>query len=161
MHILENPILHTQLQSILDSKLLCLLLLIYDGSNFLEWINDARIILTAEDLARTLHPSVPSASSESEVQIPAVCKWQVLSLLRHHLDYALRLQYLENNDPADLWTQLHAHFYHQQTLCLSQARTDRINLWVLDFLDFVSFNSELHRITAQLRLCGQTSLTLS
>ena len=39
---------------------------------------------------------------------------------------------------------------------LPQARTDWINLRVLDFPDFISFNSELHRIMAQLRLCEQT-----
>jgi hypothetical protein len=67
----------------------------------------------------------------------------------------LRLQYLEVDDPADLWAQLHARFHHQQTLFLLQARNDWINLRVLDFPDFVSFNFELHRIVAQFRLCGQ------
>lgn len=31
-----------------------------------------------------------------------------------------------------------------------------MNLKVLDIRDFAEFNSELHRITTQLRLCGQT-----
>ena len=58
-------------------------------------------------------------------------------------------------DPADLWAQLHARFHHQQVLFLLQARTDWINLRVLDFPDFVTYNSEIHRIVSQLRLCGQ------
>ena len=127
-----------------------------DGSNFLEWINDARIIFNAEDLDRTLHPSVSSASFESIVQIPTACKWQALSLLRRHWDHVLRLQYLKINSPTDMRAQFHARFYHQQTFFLPHTHTDKINLRVLDFPDFVSFNSELHRITMQLRLCGQT-----
>ena len=71
------------------------------------------------------------------------------------MDQALRLQYLEVDDPADLWTQLQTRFDHQQTLFLPQARTDWANLRILDFPDFVTFNSELHRIVAQLRLSGQ------
>jgi hypothetical protein len=39
---------------------------------------------------------------------------------------------------------------------LPQARTDWINLRVFDFPDFVSFNSELHRIVVQFQLCDQT-----
>lgn len=77
-------------------------------------------------------------------------------ILRRHLDHDLRLQYIQVSDPAKLWDQLKAQFDHQQTLFLPQARSNWINLRVLDFPDFVSFNSELHRITAQLRLCGET-----
>ena len=71
------------------------------------------------------------------------------------MDHALRLQYLEVDDPADLWIQLQARFDHQQTFFLPQARTDWANLRILDFPDFATFNSELHRIVTQLRLCGQ------
>ena len=122
-----------------------------DGSNFLEWINDARIILNTEDLVRTLHPLVPSTSSESEVQIPVVCKWQALSLLRRHLDHALQLQYLNINDLADMWVR--KLIQSVRALGRKKIVDDKSKL---HFLDFVSFNSELHRITAQLRLCGQT-----
>ena len=63
---------------------------------------------------------------------------------------------MQVEDPAELWSLLHSRFNHQQTLFLPQARTDWINLRVMDFTDFASFNSEMHRITAQLRLCGET-----
>jgi hypothetical protein len=59
------------------------------------------------------------------------------------------------DDPARLWSLLNARFNHQQTLFLPQARSDMINLRVLNFPDFVSFNSELHQIIAQLSLCGE------
>ena len=61
-----------------------------DGSNFLEWINDARTILCAEDLAKTLTHSIPAnlPTSTDETddipilpEVPAVSKWQALALL--------------------------------------------------------------------------------
>jgi hypothetical protein len=120
-----------------------------DGSNFLEWHNDAKTVLSAEDLAATLE-------DDPAGEIYDVYKSQALLLLRRHLDQALRLQYIQIEDPARLWRELNARFNHQETMFLPQARSDWINLRVLDFPDFVSFNSELHRITAQLKLCGQT-----
>ena len=150
--------IESRLQNLLFS------LLQADGSNFLEWINDARTVLCAEDLARTLTHSIPAnlPNSIDEIddipillKVHAVSKWQALALLRRHMDQALRLQYLEVDDPADLWSQLQARFDHQQTFFLPQAHTDWANLRVLDFPDFATFNSELHRIVAQLRLCGQ------
>ena len=75
-------------------------------------------------------------------------------ILRRHLDHALRLQYLQIEDPAELWSELHAKFDHQQTLFLPQARTNWTNIRVLDFPNFSAFNSELYRIIAQLRIYG-------
>ena len=120
-----------------------------DGSNFLEWLNDAKTVLAAEDLAITLE-------TDPEEEVPAVYKPQALLILRRHLDHALRLQYIQVDDPAKLWNQLNVRFNHQQTLFLPQARSDWINLRVLDFPKFVSFSSKLYRITAQLKLCGET-----
>jgi hypothetical protein len=54
-------------------------------------------------------------------------------ILRCHLDHSLRLHYMQLEDPAELCAQLHSRFNHQQTLFLPQARTDWINLRVLDF----------------------------
>ena len=76
-----------------------------DGTNFLEWIHDARTVLNAEDLAKALITPVASTSDDPNpaANIPAVCKWQTLLLLQRHLDHALRMQYIEVDDPADLW----------------------------------------------------------
>ena len=45
---------------------------------------------------------------------------------------------------------------HEETIFLPQAWSDWIGLRVMDFPNFLVFNSELHRIVAQLRLCGGT-----
>lgn len=64
-----------------------------DGSNFLEWVNDAKVLLNAEDLAKTFTPqTIPP--TEDTPPIPPAAKWHTLMVFRHHLDHALRLQYL-------------------------------------------------------------------
>ena len=45
---------------------------------------------------------------------------------------------------------------HDKIIFLPQARQDSMTLCVLDFHDLSSFNFALHRIVAQLRLCGET-----
>lgn len=76
-------------------------------------------------------------------------------ILRGHLGHALRIHYLYLEDPAKLWAQLHAHFDHEQMLCLPQARSDWTNLRVLNIPNFSAYDEELHRIMSQLRMCGQ------
>lgn len=119
-----------------------------NGSNFLEWLIDAKTVLAAEDLAATLE-------TKGADEIPKVYKSQALLTLRRHLDQTLRLQYIQVDAPAKFWSLLHARF-HQISIFLPQARSDWINLQVLDFPDFVSFNSKLHQITTQLKLYDET-----
>lgn len=123
-----------------------------DGSNYLEWVTDAKIVLSADDLASTLSNQATTSTDPAQ-QIPAAARWQALILLRRHLDHALRFQYLHVDDPAQLLAQLHCRFIPQ---VLDQAWIDWINLRVFNFPDIAAFNSELLRITSQLRLCGQT-----
>ena len=40
-----------------------------DGSNFLEWVIDAKVLLSAEDLAKTLIPLAPS-NDDTTILIP-------------------------------------------------------------------------------------------
>ena len=119
-----------------------------DGSNFLEWANDAKIVLGVEEL--TIYLNKETAEGRSEV-----LKYQTLLILRRHIDPSLRQQYIQIDHPANLWTRLHDKFYHEQTIFLPKARNDWINLRALGFLDLLSFNAELHHISAQFRLCGE------
>ena len=107
-------------------------------------MNDAKTVLVAKDLSNTLE-------NDPAGEIYDAYKSQALLLLRRHLDQALRLQYIQVEDPARLWRELNARFNHQETMFLTHAMNDWINLRVLDFPNFVSLNSELHRIIAQLR----------
>ena len=81
---------------------------------------------------------------------------KALLILRRHINYALRNQYLLIEKSDELWKELKARFYHEKTIHLPQARSDWLELRVLDFADLSSFNAELHRIVTQLRMCGQS-----
>jgi hypothetical protein len=119
-----------------------------DRSNYLEWSIDARSYLCAEELDGSL-AAIPPAD------ISASSTWKALLILRRHLDISLCKQYIQVDQPNDLWKKLEARFHHKKTIFLPHARSDWIHLRVLDFPDFMAFNAELHRITMQLRLCGE------
>ena len=122
--------------------------LVADGSNFLEWHNDICTYLCAEELDGALHQATAETMQVS---------WRnkALLLIRRHMDSSLRQQYIQIQDPAELWAQLQARFEHNQQLLLPQARNEWMNLRVLDFPTLQDFNAELHRLSAQLRLCGE------
>ena len=105
---IESDSMSTQ-HTFVESKMQVLMFapLNSDGSYFLEWVNDVRTILSADDLARTLTTEA-STSIDPTQQIPPTTRWQTLLLLRRHLDHALRLQYLQFDDLAELWAQLHS-----------------------------------------------------
>lgn len=119
-----------------------------DGSNFLEWDNDMMTYLMAEELADALYAA-------SGLAMPVSHRYQALVIIRRHLHPTLRKQYLQVDTPWVLWAQLQERFNYDQQLFLPQARMEWSNLRVLDFPDLQSFNTELHRITSQLRLCGE------
>lgn len=119
-----------------------------DGSNFLDWHFNMRTYLSAEQLD-------PTISLHPEEEIEPMYKWQTLLILRRHVDPSLRMQYLHEEDPAQLWTALEMRFLHEEMIILPQARSDWLNLRVLNFPNFHSNDSELHCIVAQLRICEQ------
>jgi hypothetical protein len=66
-------------------------LLNFDGFNFLEWVNNAKTVLRAKDIARTLTVSQTTISANPTIEMSTICKWQALFLLCCHLDQSLRL----------------------------------------------------------------------
>lgn len=138
----QKPLVDARLQALIFSYLTA------DGTNLLEWVNNAKVTLAAEELSVFLSKDTAKGRHD-------VLKGQTLFFLQRHLDPSLRQQYIQVNHPVDLWTELHDKFHHKQTIFLPEAKNDWINLRVLDFLDFLFFNSELHCITAQLRLCDE------
>ena len=82
-----------------------------DGSNYLEWSNDAKGYLAAEELHGTLKEETVAAA-------PTTSKWKALLMLHKHLDYSLKKQYLQIDTPHDLWRQLMNCFLHEKTIYL-------------------------------------------
>jgi hypothetical protein len=119
-----------------------------DGSNYLEWSIDLRTYLAAEELQ--------GAIKLQAEEITAASQNKALFKLHRHIDYSLWKQYLMITTPHELWKELKSRFLHEKTIHLPQARNDWIQLRVLDFPDFLSFNAELHQIVSLMRLCGHT-----
>ena len=67
-----------------------------DGSNYLEWSNDAKAYLAAEELDDTPKEEIAMAAS-------IALKWKALLMLRMHLDSSLKKQYLQIDTTYDLW----------------------------------------------------------
>ena len=149
-HVTVPLTTESKIQSLLFSPLQV------DGSNFLYWLKHAKTILNSQDLAKAvIKPVASSSNADATDNVSTICKWQALHLIQRHLDMDLQMQYLEVDDPAELWAQLHLRFHHQRTLYQPQARTEWIQLRVMDFPSMTAYNSELHRIVSQLRYCGQ------
>ena len=119
-----------------------------DGSNYLGWNIDVKTHLAAEELGEAINLEAKD--------IPAYVQSKALLIVRRHIDYSLRNQYLLVEKPDELWKELKSRFFHEKTIHLPQARNDWIQLRVLDFPNLLIFNGELHRIVTQLRMCGQT-----
>ena len=116
-----------------------------DGSNYLGWCLNAEASLTAKGLQDTIIMDAgPSTKKRA----------QALVLLRHHLEDSLQDQYLDELNPKTLWDSLKERYDHTKTIHLPRARHDRVHLRVQDYTSVATYNSELLRITSQLKLCG-------
>ena len=122
-------------------------LLEVSDSNYLEWAVDTHTYLSAKELDDVIQ--------EVTEDLHASTLSKALQALRRHLDSSLRREYIQVEHPTELWMQLQARFLHEKTIFLPQARHNWMSLRVMDFLDLSTFNSELHHIVAQLRLCGE------
>ncbi|XP_020242837.1 uncharacterized protein LOC109821054 [Asparagus officinalis] len=80
---------------------------------------------------------------------------RALIFLRHHLNKDLKNEYLTEKDPAVLWQSLKDRFDQQTAIMLPQAQYDWLNLRFQDFKSVTEYNSTLHRIVSQLKLCKQ------
>ena len=88
-----------------------------EGTNFLDWVNDAQVVLAAEELDKYLMPMHYEGPQPAPI-------WHTLLILRRHLDPALRHQYIQINDPAELWMQVNARFNHKQNSILPHVKNE-------------------------------------
>jgi hypothetical protein len=68
-----------------------------DGSNYLTWAVDVKIVLTAKGYINTINEPNP------QNPIPEEHKFATLHFLRHHLDHDLKEEYMMEDDPKKLW----------------------------------------------------------
>jgi hypothetical protein len=105
-----------------------------------EWSIDAKSYLCVEELDNTL-------KSPTLRNLPPTSKWKAFFILMRHLDIFLGQQYIQIDDPHNLWEQLEARFHHKKTIYFSHARNDWIYLGVMVFPNSLVYNTKLHRIT--------------
>jgi len=121
-----------------------------DGSNYLTWAMDAKLSLTSMSLSHAINQPAAGTNGPSAAE-----KAKALIFLRHHLNSALKLEYLTEEDPLTLWQSLKDRYDQQRSVVLPQARSDWLNLRFQDFKSVTAYNSALHRIVSLLRMCGQ------
>ena len=116
------------------------------GKNYLTWILDAEIHLSAMGLGDTIKEG--NKTSEQD-------KAKAMIFLRHHLDEGLKTEYLTIKDPSTLWKDLKERYDHQKTVILPKARYDWLHLRLQDYKSMSEYNSAMFKITSQLKLCGE------
>ena len=116
------------------------------GHKYLEWKVDALAHLKANGLEQTI-----VANNETTPQEKA----KAIVFLRHHIHDSLKTEYLFVEDPIELWENLNERYGHQNEVLLPQALYEWSTLRFQDFKSITEYNSAIHRITSQLRLCGK------
>ncbi|KAK8369555.1 hypothetical protein V6Z12_A01G118700 [Gossypium hirsutum] len=106
------------------------------GKNYLSWVLDAEIHLDAKSLGNTIVENKEASNQD---------KAKAMIFIRHHSHEGLKVEYLTVKDPLELWKNLKKRFYHQKTMILSNAHFKTIS----------EYNSELFKISSQLKLCGE------
>ncbi|XP_024004746.1 uncharacterized protein LOC112081921 [Eutrema salsugineum] len=116
------------------------------GDNYLKWALDTKIYFNSKSLGECIKD--PNTATQTE-------RYSAIFIIRHHLAESLKQQYLTLEDPLELWVALKKRYDHQKTVILPQAKFDWKNLRFEDFKSVEEFNSELFRIVALIKLCGE------
>ena len=128
------------------SKLEFVALDIY-GKNYLSWVLDVEIHLTAKGLGDSIIEGNKTSSQD---------KAKAMIFLRHHLDESLKVEYLIVTDPLELWIGLKGRYDHLNATVLPRVRYEWMHLQFQDYKTVIEYNSVVFRITSQLKLCGET-----
>ena len=85
------------------------------SNNYLSWILDNKIHLTAMNLENTIKKGNTASLQD---------RAKAFIFLRHHINKGLKSEYLTVNDPLILWDSLKERYDHQKTVILPKARYD-------------------------------------
>ncbi|XP_074352351.1 uncharacterized protein LOC141691514 [Apium graveolens] len=116
------------------------------GNNYLSWVLDAELHLSANGLKDTIDPEKISTVEQNA---------KTIIFLRHHIHEYLTSEYLTIKNPLTLWNNLKDRFDQQKLVHLPSSRYDWINLRLRDFKSIAEYNSTLFKISSKLILCGE------
>ena len=120
-----------------------------DGSNYLTWAMDVKIMLTEKGYINTIEEPNPQAPVTDEA------KYTILYFLRHHLHPDLKNEYMMEENPRTLWVALKERYDQQKAIILPEARWDRSLLHLMNFKSVAEYNSDVHKICSKLHFCDQ------
>ncbi|MFG1569967.1 hypothetical protein ACDT16_13875, partial [Staphylococcus aureus] len=75
--------------------------------------------------------------------------------LRHHIHDDVKIEYLCEDDPLNLWTSLKDIFDHQKMIILPIVQSEWLNLRYEDYETVKEYNFALFNIISRIRLCGE------
>ncbi|XP_016740120.2 uncharacterized protein [Gossypium hirsutum] len=116
------------------------------GKKYLSWVLDAEIHLDAKGLGNTIVANEEASNQD---------KAKAMIFIRYHLHEGLKVEYLTVKDPLKLWKKLNERFDHQKMMILPKARHDWMHLRLQIFKTVSEYNSELFKISSQLKLCRE------
>jgi len=113
------------------------------GENYLEWAMNTSVVLKSRGLGRSIIQGDYATRSE---------KLRAITIMRHHLTEDLRNQYLNIENPRDLWTELKSRY---TMVLLPKIIHDWMSLRYQDFESVDEYHFALSKVVYKLRLCGE------
>jgi hypothetical protein len=117
-----------------------------DGRNYFEWALETTLHLRSQNLGEVIKDENTESLQD---------KSKAIIFIRHHMDHGLRGEYLDIQDPLDLWNRLKERFEHMKQIAHPQALYDWSNLRLQDFKSVNEYNSAIFKIVSRLRMCGE------
>src|SRR5438128_1945580 len=121
-----------------------------DGSNYLTWAMDVKILLSSKGFIGTINEPNPQGPS-----IPESAKYATLHFLRHHLHPDLKNEYIIEENPRALWVSLKDRYDHQKTIMLPEAKREWSLIRLMDFKSVGEYDSAVHKICSKLYFCDE------
>ncbi|KAM1944478.1 hypothetical protein ACFX15_012694 [Malus domestica] len=87
------------------------------GRNYLKWVKDVKLHLTAKNLRLAIEEKMDNPVGEAK-------KATAMIFIQRHIHDALQFEYLVEEDPHALWVALADRFDHQKDIFLPGARHD-------------------------------------
>ncbi|XP_070676838.1 uncharacterized protein [Malus domestica] len=107
--------------------------------NYLNWVQDMKVHLTAKNLCLAIEDETDNPNGEAR-------KATTMIVIRRHIHDALQTKYLAEEDPRALWVTLANRFNHQKDIFLPEARHDWQHLRFQDFKYVNEYNYEVCRV---------------
>ncbi|XP_070676512.1 uncharacterized protein [Malus domestica] len=103
--------------------------------NYLKWVQDVKLYLTAKGIRATIEALI------ADKPVDKAQKATAMIFIRRHIHDALQTEYLVEEDPRTLWLTLADRFDHQKDIYLPGGKHDWQHLRFQDFKSVNEYNS--------------------